>query len=68
MLKQIREKNGLSQAQLSNLSGISLRTLQDYEQGHKNINNAKAITVFKLAKILNCSIEDILNLNDQKEV
>lgn len=65
MLKEIREKRNLSQAELSNLSGINLRTLQDYEQGHKNINNAKAITVFKLSKILNCSVEDILELNNE---
>lgn len=62
MLKSIREKNNLTQQKLSMLSEINLRTLQDYEQGHKNINNAKAITVYRLCKILNCSIEDILNL------
>lgn len=56
---------GLSQSELARKSGINLRTLQDYEQKHKNINNAKAITVHKLSKILNCNIEDILDLENE---
>ena len=31
-LKQVRESKGLSQLEFSNLSGISSRTLQNYEQ------------------------------------
>lgn len=61
MLKELRLKNNLTQAQLAKLSGLNLRTLQDYEQQKKDINCAKAITVYKLAKVLNCNFEDILN-------
>lgn len=64
MLKELRIKNNLSQSQLANQAGISVRTLQDYEQERKNINCAKAITVYKLSKILNCNIEDILKIKN----
>ena len=64
MLKELRIKNNLSQSQLANQAGISVRTLQDYEQERKNINYAKAITVYKLSKILNCNIEDILKIKN----
>lgn len=62
MLKELRRKNNLSQSKLAELAELNIRTLQDYEQGRKDLNNAKAITVYKLAKILNCNIEELLNL------
>lgn len=62
MLKELRRKNNLSQSKLAELAELNIRTLQDYEQGRKDLNNAKAITVYKLAKILNCNIEDLLEL------
>lgn len=52
---------GLSQQQLANLSGISKRTIEKYEQGENDINNARVNIVFKLAQALSCNIEDILN-------
>ena len=64
MLKELRIKNNLSQSQLANQAGISVRTLQDYEQERKNITCAKAITVYKLSKILNCNNEDILKIKN----
>ena len=53
---------GLSQSQLSDKSGVNLKTLQYYEQGYKDINKAKAITLYKLAQVLEVNIEDLLNL------
>ena len=35
-LKRIREKAGLTQAALALKSGISLRTIQQWEQGHRS--------------------------------
>lgn len=62
-LKAIRQNSGLSQSQLSDKSGVNLRTLQYYEQGYKDINNAQVITLFKLAQVLGVNIEDLLELN-----
>jgi transcriptional regulator with XRE-family HTH domain len=50
----------LSQRELAERSGVSLRTLQDYEQGRKNINLAAAITVQKLAEALKCASWELL--------
>jgi len=59
-LKQMREQAGLTQSELSLLSGVNLRSLQDYEQGHKSLNSAKGDTLLRLSHILGYSIEDIL--------
>lgn len=59
-LKTLREKAGLTQQELSNKSGVNIQTLRKYEQGVKNINNAKLKTILKLAITLNCNISDIL--------
>lgn len=62
MLKELREKNKLTQLELAKLTDLNIRTLQDYEQGRKDLNNAKAITVYKLSKVLKCEIVDLLKL------
>ena len=59
-LKTLRESRGLSQKALAELSGVNLRTLQQYEIKAKNINNAAASTLLSLARSLGCGIEDLL--------
>ncbi len=59
-LKRIRKEKGFTQNQLSELSGINLRMIQYYEQGAKDINSASALTVYKMAKALDCTVEDLL--------
>ena len=59
-LKRIRTTYGCTQAELSEHSGVSLRSIQMYEQRNKNINKASADTVYSLAKVLGCSIEDLM--------
>ena len=59
-LKQIREHSGLSQSELSLLSGVNLRSIQMYEQRVNNIDKAHANTLYKLARALKCQIEDLL--------
>ncbi|MDR0831884.1 MAG: helix-turn-helix transcriptional regulator [Bacillales bacterium] len=58
-LQTFRKSKGLSQAQLALLSGVSLRSIQMYEQRFKDINKASGDTLRALAKILLCSIEEI---------
>lgn len=59
-LKRIRTTYGCTQAELSERSGVSLRSIQMYEQRNKNINKASADTVYSLAKVLGCTIEDLM--------
>lgn len=64
-LKNIRTYRGLSQNALSQLSGVSVRTIQDYEQENRSLLNASAQIVLKLARALNVHIEDlVLGEND----
>ena len=59
-LKYIRSAYGCSQAELAEMSGVSLRSIQMYEQRNKDINKAGAGTVRNLAKALGCTMEDLL--------
>lgn len=61
-LKRIREAREISQAKLSELSGVSIRMIQHYEQGVKDINKAQGITLYNLAKALNCKMEALLDI------
>lgn len=60
-LKIMRTGAGLSQRQLSELSGVNLRTIQDYESnGGQVIDKANLRSLLNLAKALGCNIKDIL--------
>ena len=63
-LRNTRIAYDLTQKELSERSGINIRLIQDYEQGHKPINNAKAITVYKLAQALGCNVSELLELDE----
>ena len=62
-LKRYRTAPGMSQAQLSNASGVSLRSIQCYEQGVKDINRAEVLSLYKLSKALGCRMEQLLELD-----
>ena len=59
-LKTIRENRGISQVELAALSGVKLRSIQMYEQKVNDIDKAQARTLYKLSRVLGCSIEDLL--------
>lgn len=59
-LKKIRMTVGLTQQQLADETGLKLTSIQKLESGANNINKAWAITVYTLAKALNCSVGDLL--------
>lgn len=59
-LKDLRMSAGLSQSGLAKLSGVSVRTLQDYEQGKKRLAGAAAETVVRLAGCLGTTAEELL--------
>ncbi len=59
-LKRIRMIYGCTQAELASRSGVSLRSIQMYEQRNKDINKASVGTLYRLAKTLGCSMEDLI--------
>jgi len=59
-LQKLRAAAKLSQAQLAKRARVSLRAIQQYEQGSKNINHAQAAALYRIAFVLDCTIEDLL--------
>ena len=59
-LKRIRTAYGCTQAALAKQAGVSLRSIQMYEQRKKDINKAGAETLYRIAKVLGCNIEDLI--------
>lgn len=59
-LARMRSSCGYTQRELAELSGVSLRSIQMYEQRNKDINRAHAASLARLARVLHCRIEDLL--------
>ena len=59
-LKRIRTIYGCTQKELAEKSGVSLRSIQMYEQKNKDINKASLDTVYSLSRVLGCKMEDLI--------
>ena len=59
-LKALRALTGLSQSELAEQADVPVRTIQQYEQRQKDINKAQAETLLRLARTLNCNVEDLM--------
>lgn len=59
-LKRIRAAYGCTQAELAKRSGVTLRSIQMYEQRKKDINKASADALYRLSKVLGCSMEHLI--------
>ena len=59
-LKMQRKKRGLTQKELAQLAGTSLRSIQAYEQGTRNLSGASVEVVQALCRALDCQPGDIL--------
>ncbi len=57
-IKQLREKNGLSQEKLARLANVSNNTMVNIESGKQT--NPTIETVSKIAKALSVEIEELL--------
>lgn len=60
-IEQLRKLKNLNRQELSKLSEVPASTINKLEKGINNINGAKAITIYKIAKALNVTMEDLLN-------
>lgn len=59
-MKELRERKHLSRKELAGLTGISYCSIQDYEQGHKELASAKGDTLYRLSVALGCDMEELL--------
>lgn len=59
-LERIRKERNLTQQEMSDASGVSLRMIRLYEKRQSDINAAQAGTVMKLAQVLGCKPADLL--------
>lgn len=59
-LAYYRKMKGLSQSQLAKASGVSIRSIQLFEQRKSNINNAQYNHLSAIAKVLGCEAGDLL--------
>ena len=59
-LKRFRSIYGIAQAELAKRSCVSLRSIQMYEQRKKDINKASAESVYRISRVLGCSMESLL--------
>lgn len=61
-LAEIRIAKGYTQAMLAEKSGISLRTLQQYESKARDISKASVSVVYALARSLECPMESLIDI------
>ena len=59
-LKRIRTAYGCSQSELARRSGVSLRSIQMYEQRNKDINKGQSAAIMSLSRVLGCRMEELL--------
>jgi transcriptional regulator with XRE-family HTH domain len=62
-LQKLRERAGLSQTGLAEHSGQSLRSIQNWEQGHRA---PRAAAILALARALGVSAETLLTYGEVK--
>lgn len=62
MFKYYRIKAGLSQTKLAELSGQTVRNIRAIENNPEKIQKMSAIGLYEISKILNCSIESLLEI------
>lgn len=67
-LKQLRQSCGLSRKRLSEISGVNLRSIQDYEQGHKDLAGARGETLYRMSMALGCTVEELLEACTNGEI
>ena len=59
-IKQWRTKKKLTQQSLADGTGLHIRLIQKFESGERDLDNAAATTVQKLAIAFGCKMEDLI--------
>ena len=66
-LKELRKAKDLTQPQLAEIAGMTIRTLQAYEQNYRPLSGASAIDVYNIAKALGTTIEELIGVESLKK-
>lgn len=64
-LHRIRKKKGYTQKLLAKAAGIKQATLSRYERRSLDINKAEVLTVYRMASMLGCLVEDLIELKEE---
>lgn len=64
-IRVYREKRGLTQAELAFILEVSRTAVVKWETG---VANPKVDNLVKLAKVLRCSVDDLLGVRGRKKV
>jgi len=59
-----RLANNLTQKELADLTGLSVRTISKYESDVEAFRKAKLIRALKICEVLNIELEDLEGLNE----
>jgi transcriptional regulator with XRE-family HTH domain len=59
-LQELRKTAGLSQAKLAELSGVNVRTIQEYEYGRQIVDSAQLSIIVALADALQVPMYKLL--------
>lgn len=66
-LARIRKMRGYTQAFLELNAGLPHGTLGKYEALHRDINKMQGVTLYRLSRVLGCSMEDLLQKEKMKK-
>lgn len=66
-LETMRVKRNLSQADLANLTGLSLRRIQAYEQRNRSIDSSRLSALLDICVALKCNLDDIIEEQESIE-
>lgn len=59
-LARRRAELGLTQAQLARRAGVPRQVVSNFENGWRSFRSSRVSTAVKLARALDCNIEDLL--------
>lgn len=66
-LQVFREDRDLTRKQLAERTGISVRTIESWEQTRTDLGSAAFDTVMKICKVLNVNPEDLIEEPEEEQ-
>lgn len=67
IIDELLKNEKISHYKLSKLSGVPQATISDLCSGKSDLEKCAAGTLYKIAKVLNVTVDSILEANDQQK-